>query len=265
MIFRVRLPSNTQKIEIEDSLPLNEFLFLLENLSEIPRDQIEIKAGFPPTTLELSNSDKTCLKDVQGLKSGETLIIQKKSEAEKMQAFSKDPVKFVQESKHFDTTSMEQKYQDLPKYYIQTKTGYLIMREILDDNSCLFRSITIREVILANPTEYNSAVLGMPVQEYCDWIMKPTTWGGAIELKILSSWFKIEICSIDIKTQVVYRFGQELYKTRAIVLYNGIHYNVISFNPRLEDSDISNDESIFSVEQDEMYNGAVKIAKKIKE
>ncbi|GAB5591593.1 hypothetical protein Unana1_06493 [Umbelopsis nana] len=65
-----------------------------------------------------------------------------------------------------------------------------------DDNSCLFRSIgyvlnrdiertrELREVVAASiqsdPINYSDAILGRPVDQYVEWILKPNSWGGAI-------------------------------------------------------------------------------------
>ena len=47
-----------------------------------------------------------------------------------------------------------------------------------------------------------------PHQAYCDWILAKDSWGGAIELSILSGHFKCEIRCIDIQTCQVHRFGE---------------------------------------------------------
>ncbi len=44
----------------------------------------------------------------------------------------------------------------------------------------------VASAILSNPIQYNEAILGRPIDEYIEWILKPNSWGGAIELAILS-------------------------------------------------------------------------------
>ena len=55
------------------------------------------------------------------------------------------------------------------------------------DPSCaqLMREI-IANAVAADPENYSEAVLGRSNQEYCEWIQKSNSWGGAIELSILS-------------------------------------------------------------------------------
>jgi hypothetical protein len=73
------------------------------------------------------------------------------------------------------------------------------------DNSCLFNSVIkslsnsrgfkklnakdlrsmISDYILSHPTEFNKVVLeGKEPTEYCNWIKKPESWGGYIELNV---------------------------------------------------------------------------------
>lgn len=54
-------------------------------------------------------------------------------------------------------------------------------------------------------------------------ILGPNTWGGAIELSIFATQAKTEICSIDVQTGRIDRFGQgEGYDTRVLLIYSGI-------------------------------------------
>ncbi|KAF9570550.1 ubiquitin-specific protease otu1 [Mortierella alpina] len=129
--------------------------------------------------------------------------------------------------------------------------GLLVVREVADDNSCLFNAIAytvepsmksdvqalrqiVAQAILANPEAYPDVVLGRPRQEYCEWIKRENSWGGAIELAIFSEHFKIEIDSIDVSTNRVDRFGEGQYNQRALVMYSGIHYDAVALTPGLE-------------------------------
>ncbi|KAG5463257.1 MAG: hypothetical protein BJ554DRAFT_643 [Olpidium bornovanus] len=92
-----------------------------------------------------------------------------------------------------------------------------------DDNSCLFASVAytvarntvplpnLRElavsIIRNDPDTYSEVVLGCPVATYCEKLLRPSSWGGAIELKAFSDYFQTEICSVDVQTTRVDRFG----------------------------------------------------------
>ncbi|KAG0366575.1 ubiquitin-specific protease otu1 [Gamsiella multidivaricata] len=92
--------------------------------------------------------------------------------------------------------------------------GFLVVREVEDDNSCLFNAIAytldpsmkenikglrqiIAQAIEANPEVYPDVVLG------------EKSWGGAIELAIFSEHYNIEIDSIDVATNRVDRFDYD--------------------------------------------------------
>ncbi|KAG0219498.1 ubiquitin-specific protease otu1 [Mortierella sp. GBA43] len=129
--------------------------------------------------------------------------------------------------------------------------GFLVLREVADDNSCLFNAIAytidpsmkgnikalrqiVADAIEANPEAYSDVVLGRPRSEYCDWIKRENSWGGAIELTIFSDHYGIEIDSIDVSTNRVDRFGEGQYSQRVLLMYSGIHYDALALTPALD-------------------------------
>lgn len=96
----------------------------------------------------------------------------------------------------------------------------------------------LREVIaqhVSNDKEtFNEAFLGKPNAEYCEWIRKSESWGGAIEVSILSSYYGVEIDVVDITNALINRFGEDMrYGMRVFLLFDGIHYDPLyleSFN-----------------------------------
>ena len=71
---------------------------------------------------------------------------------------------------------------------------------------------TMREIVAStiesNPDVYNSAILDKEPSEYCSWIMEKETWGGGIELAILSEFFQIRIGVADITIVTIEYFGE---------------------------------------------------------
>jgi ubiquitin thioesterase OTU1 len=122
---------------------------------------------------------------------------------------------------------------DYSKYSIKKK-------DIPADNSCLFNAINfainhnadspelirgiISSEIKSNPTEYNAAVLDKDPEDYCNWILKGDSWGGGIELSILSKFFQVQIGVVDIQHITIEYFGD--YSNCIYLLYNNIHYDV---------------------------------------
>ncbi|KAJ1813837.1 ubiquitin-specific protease otu1 [Coemansia sp. RSA 2598] len=131
-----------------------------------------------------------------------------------------------------------------PSVRTRDKDGYLVERRVPGDNSCLFRCIlramgrqdlTVDDLrgivgkrVGEDPEVYNEAVLEMPPGEYCSWILRSSSWGGGIEMAVLSAEFHVEICSIDIRNQRIDKFGEGRYCRRIIVLYDGSHYNYVA-------------------------------------
>jgi len=136
--------------------------------------------------------------------------------------------------------------------HVDTNGGFLIHRVVPDDNSCLFSSVALifeqdmnkaqkmRQIVVdgikKDPETYNEAILGMPATTYIETILKPSTWGGAIELAILAAHYRTEICSIDVETGRIDHFtpASDNGGMRCIVIYSGIHYDAATLSPMLE-------------------------------
>ena len=88
----------------------------------------------------------------------------------------------------------------------------------------------IAQAIQADPATYSEVVLEKKPDDYCRWIQSPNSWGGQIELDILSKHFDVEICSIDVQSLRVDKYN-EGKPQRCILVYSGIHYDVIAASP----------------------------------
>lgn len=73
---------------------------------------------------------------------------------------------------------------------------------------------------------FSEAVLGKPNADYCEWIRNPNSWGGAIEVSILSNYYGLEIDVIDTQSGSISKFGEDKsYPYRVFLIYDGIHYD----------------------------------------
>lgn len=105
--------------------------------------------------------------------------------------------------------------------------GYVLNGKIDTDCGGFMRHIIAQHVENDKET-YNEAVLGRPNAEYCQWIQQPDTWGGAIEVSILSTFYGIEIAVVDITNAIINRFGEDKnYGLRVFLLFDGIHYDAL--------------------------------------
>lgn len=144
--------------------------------------------------------------------------------------------------------SLSRKTQNLepPELALRSHASTVVLRVMPDDNSCMFRAFgsaffglmdnmtelrsIVAQNIQAQPEKYPAVVLDKQPDDYCRWIQTEDAWGGAIELDIFSRHFEIEICSIDVQTLRIDRFN-EGRPSRCILVYSGIHYDVIALSP----------------------------------
>lgn len=209
----------------------------LSNTTKIPEERLHVLNGFPPKPFDITK-DETVLAQ-SGLKSGDTLILEEKT------APITTTQEAVNEGRHHVIDNC-----DFP--------GILMKHVVPADNSCLFSSIyfvlngkvddsgsiapflrqMIAETVSKDPEKFCEAILGKPNSEYCKWIQNDKSWGGAIEISILSDYYGIEIAVVDTINAIINRFGEDQdFPHRVFLLFDGIHYDPLYLEP-LEVSDV---------------------------
>ncbi|KAK4228201.1 hypothetical protein QBC38DRAFT_166338 [Podospora fimiseda] len=255
----LRAPTGNTRIQIDDSSTLTDLLSLIQTKTSIP--SFTLKSGFPPTPLDIS-SPSSPLSSLN-LKN-QTLIISPSTPTPPSP--SPPPPKFTPKPIEQDETSL----------LWPSRAGYLLLRVMPDDNSCMFTAVggalslpnpskllrsQIAEYILTHPTEYNKAILGSDPSVYVSRITEPDVWGGAIELSILSDIYDVEISSIDVKSLRVDKFGENK-QNRIIIVYSGIHYDRIAFAMDLG-YPVEVDVTKWSTEDDEVLEKARELCKRL--
>ncbi|ODV92168.1 hypothetical protein CANCADRAFT_30410 [Tortispora caseinolytica NRRL Y-17796] len=232
MKLKVRSASENKVIDIEDDSDISKLKDLIgfKNIESI-------KFGYPIKTIKI-DSDGQLLADL-GIKSGETLIINGKSGVANSTESKPEP---IMNSKPSESEP-----------YVKYGDQYLTIRVMKDDNSCLFNSISynilktlqdpyeLRDLIASyiknNSLEYNEAILGRGIEEYCAWIKQENSWGGAIEISIFAKYFNITIHSIDVQTGRIDSFEPNSSESNpgkfCVIIYSGIHYDSIAATPYL--------------------------------
>ncbi|KAJ5772061.1 hypothetical protein N7520_002590 [Penicillium odoratum] len=250
MRMRVRGPSGQSAVSLDESATVHDLRTQIAESTGLV--SFEVKYGYPnlkPLDLDQFQSDQK-ITDLGVNLNGEQLIVAHREEA----ARPSDPPSLKQPSPaipHSSQRLSSSQYprstaDDPPEIASPEHAGTFVLRVMPDDNSCLFRAVgaavmgdmdtmvelrsIIAGAIQSNPSEYSAAILGKKPDEYCQWIQNDDSWGGAIELKILSEYFNIEICSIDVKTLHIFQFNEGA-PTRCIVVYSGIHYDVLALSP----------------------------------
>lgn len=215
---------------------------------------VTLKNGFPPKAIDMSRLEAP-LSEL-GIKNGDQLILEDENESSSTDMQESNPSQ-VSSGSHTKAKSDP----NIPSIYIESLDKHLILRNIPDDNSCMFNSISyglfgynsfdrdgisppsnlrsiISSTIQDNQDTYNEVVLGRSVDKYCQWILKKDSWGGAIELGILAEWFKVRINCLDIELGKFIRFENEANKPDnfIVLIYLGIHYDILSLNVNLSTS-----------------------------
>lgn len=163
-----------------------------------------------------------------------------------------------------------------------SSTGFFLRHPVPSNNSCLFISIhfcltngivddqigksmrkIIAETVASDKERFDDAFLGKSNAEYCKWILDDNNWGGAIELSILCKYYETEIVAIDVKNTILNRFGEDShYPQRMLLLYDGLHYDPLKFQPIDENRPI---QTLFPTENIEVLTLAEEIAKELKQ
>lgn len=264
--FSVKLKSKNGQFIVKDLSNKTTVADLKQRVAQvtnIKEPQLHILMGFPPRPLDLTHNSLQRNLEGCGISSGETLIVEEKPESEvvafaasleddealarRLQAEEEEQQlrEVLAAATAADTAASETPEADLlPPGSSGNFNGILLKKVVPADNSCLFTSVRfvlngkvdnegsemmrhiIAQEVAANPQEYNDAVLGKSNADYCAWIQKPDSWGGAIEVAILSSYYGIEIDVVDIQNAIINRFGEDKnYGLRVFLLFDGIHYD----------------------------------------
>lgn len=128
----------------------------------------------------------------------------------------------------------------------QPQAEAIIRQRVANDNSCLFTSIdflitgqfnanassqlrTQCVQIISTDPKYDELRLGMPVEEYCQWILRDTSWGGEVEIMILAelNGVQISVIHLDSLTLLTYSPSNPQACGRIYLLYTGQHYDAL--------------------------------------
>lgn len=241
--LRIKTKSGHQVVNsLTKDSTIKELKEMLSRLSNIPPNRLQVLSGFPPKILDLSQDDEGIVNS--GISSGDTLILEEK------------PVS-VTNTIVEDVTMSGNEAEDP---FEPPAHGILIKHIVPSDNSCLFTSVQfvlngkidntgsvnpylrqlVAETITNDKELYNEAILGKPVDTYCAWIQDDKSWGGAIELSILSNHYGVEIAVVDTVNAIINKFGEDQhYPHRVFLLFDGIHYDPLFLEP----FDVSNKRS----------------------
>ena len=219
------------------------------------KDIKAVRFGYPPKKFEFVGDNKVDLSTplaTIGLSSGEKLSVtatnssKEGGEGEGEEGETPTASRPLQKSHPTPSKPEASDPDKIPIYLNDGSKETLQIHSIPDDNSCLFhaiaytayrdtdfslsyqlRSLCANEIV-TNTMTYNSAILGgkAPTQ-YAEWILQPDSWGGGIEIAILSEKLEVAIFVLDMDALKYEKFNEDSFSKFIVVMFNGIHYDVV--------------------------------------
>ncbi|KZM25080.1 ubiquitin-specific protease otu1 [Ascochyta rabiei] len=279
--IRLRAPNGQHTLALDDNAAVSDLLSAIAASTDLPL--YSLKWGFPPQPLDPSLYGlSTQLKHTDLQLNGAQIIViaqatgdpsEQRQDAEPSTAHPAAPL------------SLQRKEQpaltDTPEVSVPDRSGTLVLRVMPDDNSCLFRAVgsavltdaldsmtelrsLVAQTIQRDPDHYNEAILQRDPDDYCKWIQYADSWGGGIELSILSQEFDVEIASINVQDLRVDRFNEGRPR-RCILVYSGIHYDTIALVPNGAPTfSPENDVKLFDAADDVILEGARRLCGELK-
>jgi ubiquitin thioesterase OTU1 len=279
--IRLRAPNGQHTLSLDDNAAVSDLLSAITTSTDLPL--YELKWNFPPQPLDPSLYGlSTLLKDTDLKLNGAQIMV--------IAQATGDPSEAKQESQAATQSpsaplSLQRKenpsLKDTPEVPVPDRAGTVVLRVMPDDNSCMFRAVgsavltdsldsmtelrsLVAQAIQRDPDYYNEAILQRTPDDYCKWIQYSDSWGGGIELSILSQEFDIEIASINVQDLRVDRFNEGKAR-RCILVYSGIHYDTIAFVPAGASTFSSdNDVKLFDAGDDVILQAARELCGELK-
>ena len=258
MQLRVRGPAGQSVVKVDDEATTQEFVRVIAEAAGVPNPEaMSMLVGFPPAALAVPAEGTVKEMAVQ---SGDTVIVKAETAAvvpTTMQAPSATDVAQMSEDEQLARALALSEQEAAggagagaasPAPPLASRR--VCVRRVVDsDNSCLFRAVgyvmhgtrghadrlrqTCADAVSADPARFSEAILGKPNHEYRAFLLKKESWGGAIELMILSEAYQREIAAYDIVTQRRDLYGEgNGYTERVMVVYDGIHYDALAMAAR---------------------------------
>ena len=201
LTLRVRGPGGQSTLSLPADATVGAVVKAVAERVGVPLARLELRSGFPLRILDFRAAPESMpAATTLGLSSGDSL---QASEA----------------AEHVQAAVAAEPAPGPDAVVLADGSGFAVQRRIMaSDNSCLFRAVAyllsqdragggalravVAAAILADPEQFCEAVLGKPPAEYAEWIKRDDSWGGAIELAILSAHSTTELCGADIQTKV---------------------------------------------------------------
>jgi len=247
--FRLRSAKGNQHLSVSTASSFHDLQKLIEQNTGVTPPFQKIMLGFPPK--EVLCGPTASLQEA-GIRNNDSVTLEERKTPAVVAeaATAADPPVVV--SQVVGTPAVKSRRPSCghrPSSASKIPAEGVVVRRVVDaDNSCLFNSLgyvleardrkaapklrkVISDTVLSDAEEFNEGMLGRSNPEYSNWILKPQSWGGAIELSIFADYYKCEIAAFDIQTTRVYNYGEgKDYKQRVFLIYDGLHYDALAYS-----------------------------------
>lgn len=239
----------------------DETLKQLVESSGSPLPVVGIRFGYPPQKVDCNEETLQATLDSLGVSSGEkiTLIAEELPEAQIS-----------------DGLDVQLPITATRIVLPEGQQRVLQVHEVPDDNSCLFHAIAycnykdisissqlrslVSAEIIADPAKYSDAVLDRPNREYAKWILKKESWGGGIEIAVLSKKLEVAIYVLDMDAQQFEKFNEDQFNHFIVIMFTGVHYDAIELD---DGKTVFDKRDFFYTEL--ILTGALEIARQLKQ
>lgn len=197
LVLRVRSKKGLSKLStLSTNSTVDELRKSIAEMTGIELVRLKVLCGYPPKPLDSLTGSSTLVSN--HIKDGELFTCEELSESGATAAGPKPASKTPSVVSSTTTKSTS------------NGGGQLLRKVVPANNSCLFTSVyfvmedglfdlecqkMMRELIAAtvksDPITFNEAILGRKNKEYCEWIRDSSSWGGSIEIMILSKYYKV--------------------------------------------------------------------------
>ncbi|KAI1803557.1 OTU-domain-containing protein [Daldinia bambusicola] len=262
MRFRFKAPSGGGTVELGDGSTVHELVEAIKSATGLT--DVTVKYGWPPKALTAEQAELSAQSlglhrenlTVVPVENGSTAASQTTQPTPEPATTTTTPAAALpglessSSGKQKSTKTKGIKDQNISVSMPETGST-LVLRVMPDDNSCLFTAVggalrglrsdpseiftpdALRRLVVdhirAHPEKYSAVILGKSPDAYCAGMLRPDTWGGEIELAIVSEIFHLEIDVIDVKTGTVYRVGEgNGYPLRCVLVYSNVHYDRVA-------------------------------------
>lgn len=237
MRVKISIPGKKDEIlKLPEGCDVETFKGLVVSLFEEEILPKGFRFGFPPQTLLFEGNEQRSLDDL-GVSNGERIIIN----LEVASGNTADGASTTSKNEQKNKPSSDR--NNVGEHASLDNRRRIQIHEVPDDNSCLFHAIgyavykdisfssdlrkAVSTAIRQDPITYSDAILGKPNKEYSEWILKQNSWGGGIEIAILSKHLNYAIYVLDIDACKFEKFNDDVFSKYIIIAYNGIHYDTV--------------------------------------